>query len=81
MTWVQLMPGMAADVVAFDMRGIAHAGALHDPVAALIFSAPTRATYTVVNGRVVVREGRLETVDERKLVARHNKLAALLVNC
>jgi 8-oxoguanine deaminase len=75
-----LKPGMAADVVAFDMRGIAHAGALHDPVAALIFSAPTRAAYTVVNGRVVVREGRLATVDERKLVARHNELAALLVN-
>jgi 8-oxoguanine deaminase len=75
-----LKPGMAADVVAFDMRGIAHAGALHDPVAALIFSAPTRAAYTVVNGRVVVREGRLETVDERKLVARHNTLATQLVN-
>jgi 8-oxoguanine deaminase len=75
-----LKPGMAADVVAFDMRGIEHAGALHDPVAALVFSAPTRATYTMVNGKIVVREGRLVTVNERTLVAKHNALAAVLVN-
>jgi 8-oxoguanine deaminase len=75
-----LKPGMAADVVAFDMRGIAHAGALHDAVAALVFSAPTRAAYTMVNGKLAVKEGRLVTVDERLLVARHNELAAQLVN-
>jgi 8-oxoguanine deaminase len=75
-----LKPGMAADVVAFDLRGIEHAGAWHDPVAALIFSAPTRAAYTMVNGKMVVREGRLMTVDERVLAARHNGLAEVLVN-
>ncbi len=75
-----LKPGMAADVVAFDVQGIEHAGALHDPVAALVFSAPTRAAYTMVNGKFVVREGRLVTVDERRLVMRHNALAAHLVN-
>ncbi len=75
-----LKPGMAADLTAFDLRGIEHAGAWHDPVAALVFSAPTRAAYTMVNGKLVVREGRLQTVDERKLAARHNALAAALVN-
>jgi 8-oxoguanine deaminase len=75
-----LKPGMAADVVAFDMRGIEYAGALHDPVAALVFSAPTRAAYTMVNGKLVVRNGRLVTVDERELALRHNALATVLVN-
>jgi 8-oxoguanine deaminase len=75
-----LKAGMAADVVAFDLGGIAHAGALHDPVAALVFSAPTRAAYTMVNGKMVVREGRLVTVDERALVMRQNELAKVLVN-
>ncbi len=75
-----LKPGMAADVVAFDLRGISHAGALHDAVAALVFSAPTRAAYTMVNGKLVVKEGQLVTVDERLLSARHNSLAAQLVN-
>ena len=34
-----LAPGMAADLVAFDLRGIGFAGGLHDPVAALVFCA------------------------------------------
>ncbi len=75
-----LKPGMAADVAAFDLRGIEHAGAWHDPVAALVFSAPTRAAFTMVNGKMVVRDGRLATVDERALAARHNGLAKILVN-
>jgi 8-oxoguanine deaminase len=75
-----LAPGMAADIAMFDLRGIEHAGALHDPVAALVFSAPTRAAYTMVNGKFVVREGQLVTVDERSLAARHNALAAKLVD-
>jgi 8-oxoguanine deaminase len=75
-----LKPGMAADIAVFDVGGIAHAGALHDPVAALLFSAPTRAAFTMVNGKIVVREGRLTTVDERALTARHNRLAEVLVN-
>ena len=75
-----LKPGLAADLAIFDLRGIEHAGALHDPVAALVFAAPTRAAYTMVNGKLVVREGRLQTVDERKLAARHNVLAAKLVD-
>ena len=36
------------------------------------------AAYTVVNGRVVVREGRLTTVDLAPLVERHNRLAGQL---
>jgi 8-oxoguanine deaminase len=75
-----LKPGMAADVVAFDLRGIEHAGAWHDPVAALVFSAPTRAAYTMVNGRIVVRQGRLVSMEERLLAASHNALAEKLLS-
>jgi 8-oxoguanine deaminase len=74
------VPGMAADVAVFDLRGIEHAGAWHDPVAALVFSAPTRAAYTMVNGKMVVSEGTLVTLDERRLVGVHNRLAATLLN-
>ena len=75
-----LVPGMAADVAVFDLRGIEHAGAWHDPVAALVFSAPTRVAYTMVNGKMVVSEGRLVTLDERGLVGVHNRLAATLLS-
>ncbi len=75
-----IAPNMAADIVSFDMGGLDHAGALHDPVAALLFSSPVGASFSMINGRVVVRGGRLQTLDLRKLVTRHNALAADLVN-
>ena len=56
------------------------AGALADPVAALVFCGPIAAAYTIVHGKVVVREGRLSTVDARALTERHNRLAARLLN-
>ncbi len=74
-----LAPGMAADFTAFDLRGIGFAGARHDPVAALVFCAPALAAWTVINGRVVVREGHLATVDLPVVLEQHNRLAAELV--
>lgn len=76
----ELAPGMAADIAAFDLRSLPLAGALHDPVAALIFCGPLRSAYTVVNGQVVVREGRLETLNLEALCLRHNALARKLLD-
>ncbi|MGX7705812.1 8-oxoguanine deaminase [Methylobacterium sp. Gmos1] len=75
-----LAPGMAADCVAFDLRGLATAGALHDPVAALVFCAPPGVALSVINGRIVVRDGRLLTLDTGLLAERHNALSRRLVN-
>jgi cytosine/adenosine deaminase-related metal-dependent hydrolase len=74
-----IAPGMAADVVAFDLDDLAYAGALHDPLAALVFCAPSRAWLSIVDGRVVVRDGRVTTVDTGPLVERHNLLARELL--
>ena len=49
--------------------------AVHDPVGALLLCASATTSHTVVNGRVVVRDGRLTTVDLGPLVERHNRLA------
>jgi 8-oxoguanine deaminase len=76
----QIAVGKAADLAVFDMRGIAQAGSLHDPVAALVFTNVPRAAYTMVNGKMVVREGQLVTLDERTLAAKHNRLAEQLLN-
>lgn len=73
-----LAPGMAADFIAFDMSRLAYAGALHDPVAALIFCQSQDVSLSVINGRVVVRDGRLLTIDLGATVARHNAMAAEL---
>ena len=74
----QLAPGMAADIVAFDLADVGFAGAGHDPLAALVFCAPARAALAVIHGRVVIRDGQLATVDLPLLVERHRALARAL---
>lgn len=74
-----LAPGMAADFAAFDLRQIGLAGALHDPLAALVFCNPGAVAYSVINGRVVVREGQIATLDLPATIERHNRLAQRLV--
>ncbi|NPV68334.1 MAG: 8-oxoguanine deaminase [Anaerolineae bacterium] len=74
-----LAPGMAADFAAYDLAQAGFAGALHDPVAALLFCMPVNADYTVINGRVVVRHEQLETIDLPVVLERHNRLAKALV--
>jgi cytosine/adenosine deaminase-related metal-dependent hydrolase len=75
-----LAPGMAADFAAFDLRAPGFAGALHDPVAALVFCAPASPTWVVIDGRVVVDAGRLAAVDLPPILERHNRLARELVS-
>ncbi len=70
--------GMAADMVAFDLRSLDFAGQ-QDPVAALVFCTPAKVAWSVINGRVVVREGRLTQLDIRLHAERHNRLAHRLV--
>jgi len=74
-----LAPGMSADLALFDTRTLGFAGgAVHDPVGALMLCASATTAFTVVNGRVVVREGRLATLELEPLLERHNALARQL---
>lgn len=69
--------GKAADVVLWDLEQLGYAGAMHDPVAALIFSGDSHIAHTViVNGEIVVSKGKLVNVDELKLYEQANALAA-----
>jgi cytosine/adenosine deaminase-related metal-dependent hydrolase len=75
-----LAPGMAADIVTIPLDEIGLAGAHHDPLAALFFCHVPRVQHNIVHGRVVVRDGRLQTVDLPVLLERHNRLARELVH-
>lgn len=75
-----LAPGMVADFVAFDLSHVAYAGGHHDPLAALVFCTPTQVHTSVINGRVVVKDGQLATVDLPRVLERHNQLARQLVS-
>ncbi len=60
--------GMAADLALFDLTGLAYAGALSDPAAALLLcGVDQRADTVLVNGRVVVRDQHLVRMDEMKI--------------
>jgi len=75
-----LAPGMCADFFAVDLNRLEYAGALHDPVAALVFCSPVRADYTVVGGKFIVKEGQLLPIDLPVLIERHNRAATRLLS-
>jgi cytosine/adenosine deaminase-related metal-dependent hydrolase len=74
-----LAAGKCADVAFFRLDDLAHAG-MDDPLAALALAPPARAEAVVVNGKIVVREGRLLTGDEdrisRDIAAESKRLAS-----
>jgi 8-oxoguanine deaminase len=72
--------GMAADLVAVNLNSIQFAGALHDPVAALVFCSPPQVAYSVINGRVIVREGELTTLETASAIELHNQYARELMD-
>jgi cytosine/adenosine deaminase-related metal-dependent hydrolase len=75
-----LAPGMAADFIAISLDRPQFAGALHDPVAAVIFCQTHQVDYSFINGKKIVDRGRLTTVDLEMLVEKTNKLAAAMVD-
>jgi len=75
-----LASGKCADFFAINLNRLDYAGALHDPVAAALFCAPQTADYTVVNGKFVVKNGEVVTVDMGRVVERHNRIAKAMVN-
>ena len=70
--------GKCADFTAVNLNRLGFSGN-HDPVAAVVFCATPRVDYTVVHGRVIVRDGRLVTLEERDLVATHSRHAKKLL--
>lgn len=70
-----LTPGSAADIVVWPLEGVQYAGALSDPVEALLRCGPNAARHTIIAGRFVVENGQL--VDERvpEMLARHEAVA------
>ena len=70
--------GKCADFFAVNLNKLGFAG-MHDPVSAIVFGQPVNVDYTVVNGKFVVKEGNLVTVDEHKLIEKHKKAAQKLL--
>ncbi len=74
-----LEPGRCADFFAINLNRLDYAGALHDPVAAVVFCQPVKVDYTIVGGKLVVKDGNLVNLEIGKLVERHNRAAKRLL--
>jgi cytosine/adenosine deaminase-related metal-dependent hydrolase len=75
-----LAPGMAADLAAFRLDTVDMAGGQWDPAAALLFCGPQKASATIINGRIIVRDGRLVSLDLAPVLMRHAALVRSLAN-
>lgn len=73
-----LAAGMMADLAIFRLDDIGLAGN-HDPVAALVFCNPGRVAYNIINGRIVVEDGKVTTADVPVIIEQHNTLASKLM--
>lgn len=72
-----LAPGQRADIAVWDVSGLEAAGAW-DPVAVLLLAGPPRVKHLFVEGRQVVRDGRLTTIDLPRVIEEQTRLARAL---
>lgn len=74
-----LEPGKCADFIAYDLNQLEFAGALHDPLAALVFCQSVKVDWSFVQGNAVVEKGQLLGLDLHKHIERHNQAARRLL--
>ncbi len=75
-----LAPGMSADFIAANLNRLEFAGSLHDPVSALLFCDLKNIDYSVVNGKIVVQDGRLLSIDLPPLIEKHNAVSRRMID-
>jgi cytosine/adenosine deaminase-related metal-dependent hydrolase len=73
-----LAPGMSGDFIGVNLNRLRYAGA-HDPVAAMVYCQTGGIDVSVINGRVVVEDGRLTTVEIEPVFGRHHEIALSMI--
>jgi cytosine/adenosine deaminase-related metal-dependent hydrolase len=75
-----LEEGKAADMFLINSKRLGFAGGLSDSVSALVTSGDSQIVdITIVNGKIIVRDGRLVTIDEDKLAEKANKISQKMI--
>ncbi|MCF8304336.1 MAG: 8-oxoguanine deaminase [Bacteroidales bacterium] len=76
----QIAEGKQADLNLINMDKLEYSGALHDPLAAIVFSVSMHPVdYVIVNGEVVVREGVITKLDEQQLIRQHQDISRIII--
>ena len=75
-----LEPGKAADLVLINLDRLDFAGALSDPVAAVVYCGDSFIADTVIiNGIIVLKEGHLVNVDEERITEQANEISRTML--
>ncbi|MGZ4807293.1 MAG: 8-oxoguanine deaminase [Ilumatobacteraceae bacterium] len=69
-------PGAVADIAVWRLTGPSFAGAIADPIEAWLRCGPVAAWHTIVNGRAIVRDGRIVHADLDEVLGTHARHAA-----
>jgi 8-oxoguanine deaminase len=75
-----LATNMAADFIGFRVDHVPFAGAQHDLVAALALCQTPNVDLSVINGKFVVRDGVILTIDLPVVVEKHNTLSKQMID-
>ena len=76
----QIAPGKCADINLFSIDRLEYSGGQHDPLAAIIFSVSMNPVdWVIVNGKVVVAEGKLKDIEEPSLIQKHQRISNQMV--
>jgi 8-oxoguanine deaminase len=74
-----LAPGKAADLIGIDLGQLEYAGAWADPLGALVFCAPVKVNLAIINGRIVVEDGLLKSIDLEQTLHRHKLISQQMI--
>ncbi|MCF7891206.1 8-oxoguanine deaminase [Candidatus Bipolaricaulota bacterium] len=69
-------PGKAADLVMVDLNRLEYAGGLSDPVSALLMCDTKGVDFNMVNGEVLVEDGKLRNQGLLEYIEEQNEIAA-----
>jgi len=72
----QISVGKRADIAIWDSSGVESAGSWDK--AALLLAGPTKVKHLFVEGRQIVRDGKMVSIDLPRLIERQNQLARAL---
>jgi cytosine/adenosine deaminase-related metal-dependent hydrolase len=72
----ELSIGAVADLAVWPLEGPAYAGAIADPIEAWIRCGPTAARHTIVNGKVIVEDGRFHHTGLDAMLRLHRTVSA-----
>ncbi len=76
----QIAENKCADITMISMDRLEYSGGQHDPAGAIIFgTAMNPVDYSIINGEVVVENGKILNLNERELIVEHQKLSDELI--